>query len=107
MSGDNSIIKVVQRFSPFFRMYQQYVAGYQESLRILTEVRKDKTLANLLAKGYDSCQVEICSLLIEPVQRIPRYKMLMEEMLHNIIWSSTGAKHTDFLLNFLAVCDSA
>ena len=80
VSGDNSIIKVVQRFSPFFRMYQQYVAGYQESLRTLTEVRKDKTLADLLAKGSDSCQVEIGSLLIEPVQRIPRYKMLMEEI---------------------------
>ena len=34
-------------------------------------------------------------------------KILMEEMLNNIIWTSTGAKHTDLLLNFLAVCDSA
>ena len=34
-------------------------------------------------------------------------KMLMEEMLNNIIWSSTGAKHIDLLLNFLAACDSA
>ena len=34
-------------------------------------------------------------------------KMLMEEMLNNITWTSTGARHTDLLLNFLAVCDSA
>jgi hypothetical protein len=34
-------------------------------------------------------------------------KMLMEEMLNNITWTSTGARQTDLLLNFLAVCDSA
>ena len=34
-------------------------------------------------------------------------KMLMEEMLNNITWTSTGAVQTDIFLNFLAVCDSA
>ena len=34
-------------------------------------------------------------------------KMLMEEMVNNITWTSTGARQTDILLNFLAVCDSA
>ena len=34
-------------------------------------------------------------------------KMLMQEMLNNITWTSTGARQTDILLNFLAVCDSA
>ena len=34
-------------------------------------------------------------------------KMLMEEMLNSITWTSTGAGQTDIFLNFLAVCDSA
>ena len=34
-------------------------------------------------------------------------KMLMEEMLNNITWTSTGAGQTDIFLNFLAVRDSA
>ena len=33
-------------------------------------------------------------------------KMLMEEMVNNINWTSTGARQTDIFLNFLAVCDS-
>ena len=33
-------------------------------------------------------------------------KMLMEEMLNSITWTSTGAGQTDIFLNFLAVCDS-
>ena len=34
-------------------------------------------------------------------------KMLMEEMLNNIIWTYTGERQTDILLSCLVVCDSA
>ena len=34
-------------------------------------------------------------------------KMLMQGMLNNITCTSTGARQTDLILNFLAVCDSA
>ena len=34
-------------------------------------------------------------------------KMLMEEMLNNIIWTYTGARQTDIIMNGLVVCDSA
>jgi len=34
-------------------------------------------------------------------------KMLMEEMLNNIIWTYTGERQTDIFLNCLVVCDSA
>ena len=40
-------------------------------------------------------------------QRDKHDKMLMEEMLNSITWTSTGAGQTDIFLNFLAVCDSA
>ena len=34
-------------------------------------------------------------------------KLLMEEVLNNITWKSTGAGQADTFPNFLAVCDSA
>ena len=47
--------------------YQQYVAGYQDSVQALGELRKDKALAEMLTKGYEMCKFDIGSLLIEPV----------------------------------------
>ena len=33
-------------------------------------------------------------------------RMLMDKALNSIVWTSAGARQTDHLLNFLAVCDS-
>lgn len=80
VSGDGGIISVVERYTPFFKMYRPYVAGYGDALRKLDAVKADKSMTAV----FDECRklaagTALDTLLIEPVQRIPRYRMLLEE----------------------------
>lgn len=63
-------------------MYRPYVAGYPGALRKIEQLRADPSTASVLEEckqqlGRGAPALEM--LLIEPVQRIPRYRLLLEE----------------------------
>ena len=63
-------------------MYRPYVAAYPGALRKIEKVRADQNSAAVLDEckqrlGRSAPGLEM--LLIEPVQRIPRYRLLLEE----------------------------
>lgn len=70
-------------FAPFLKMYTQYVNNHENSSQILNELIQKKrkkfiqfcntALTDARCKG-NSLQ----SLLIMPVQRVPRYKLLLQ-----------------------------
>eukprot|EP01043_Picozoa_sp_COSAG02_P006564 COSAG02_NODE_188_length_30307_cov_341.858746_3_plen_153_part_00 len=70
------------RYTPFFKMYRPYVAGYPGALRKIDQIRADQRTAGALEEckqqlGRTAPALDM--LLIEPVQRIPRYRLLLEE----------------------------
>jgi FYVE/RhoGEF/PH domain-containing protein 5/6 len=86
---------VFLQFCPFFKMYTQYVNNHPEAVRVLhnTLYKREKAKQFLVvnekisqAKGLD-----LEALLITPVQRIPRYKLLLE-----VLIKSTEENHIDY-----------
>ena len=70
------------RYTPFFKMYRPYVAGYPSALRKIEQIRADQSTASVLEEckqqlGRGAPALDM--LFIEPVQRIPRYRLLLEE----------------------------
>jgi len=94
----DGVLEVGQVFSeicPEFGIYKGYLKCFEKALvkrgKLLTSNRK---FAEYLveAKADPRCQgFSMESLLIEPVQRIPRYRLLLEDLL-----KSTPESHTDF-----------
>lgn len=67
-------------FAPYFKMYTLYINNHEAATTLLGSLMKDAkyvAFASLL-KGP-----ALASLLIEPVQRVPRYKMLLEVVIKN------------------------
>lgn len=66
-------------------MYKEYLAFYEGGIvRLATLVTSNRKFAEFLEKARAdprSLGMGIDSFLMEPVQRIPRYRMLLEELL--------------------------
>jgi len=78
-----------------FSVYEQYINNYNQAMDLITLKRREdpdydnylkKTECTKKARGQD-----ISSMLIQPVQRLPRYAMLLQEYLKH-----TSPKNSDY-----------
>eukprot|EP00467_Chlorarachnion_reptans_P025977 CAMPEP_0114506758 /NCGR_PEP_ID=MMETSP0109-20121206/11605_1 /TAXON_ID=29199 /ORGANISM="Chlorarachnion reptans, Strain CCCM449" /LENGTH=478 /DNA_ID=CAMNT_0001685381 /DNA_START=255 /DNA_END=1691 /DNA_ORIENTATION=- len=90
--GERKCGKVLNTKAPYFKMYTQYLNGYDRALDTIYEQRKkNRRFEKFLQKQRkgDSKEkrvwkyMDITSYLIMPVQRIPRYELLLKEIIKN------------------------
>eukprot|EP01117_Protostelium_nocturnum_P012692 TRINITY_DN467_c0_g1_i1.p1 TRINITY_DN467_c0_g1~~TRINITY_DN467_c0_g1_i1.p1 ORF type:complete len:1282 (-),score=607.35 TRINITY_DN467_c0_g1_i1:202-4047(-) len=93
-SSTQLIGDVFLKFYPFFKAYNQYCNNYDAALECYLECMKRPEFATFcnerLAKTPNGLGPDLQSLLIMPVQRIPRYTLLLKELL-----SKTPSDHPD------------
>lgn len=85
---------VFLELGPFFKMYTDYVNNHPEAVRKLVSLYKRDRVKNFLSVNERTALtrgLDLESLLITPVQRIPRYKLLLEALL-----KCTAADHPDY-----------
>jgi len=69
-------------YAPLFRIYQSYLENYDDAVRVLTQLRKDKPDFDFFCKLQEKCEgLSLESFLIMPVQRLPRYLLLLSELI--------------------------
>ena len=69
-------------FSPFFKMYKSFAAHALSGPQIERLRRQVPAFSSFLKKNRDATQGQsLGSLMIMPVQRVPRYKLLLGELL--------------------------
>eukprot|EP00903_Cladosiphon_okamuranus_P017118 g15771.t1 len=87
LSDETCFGDLFKRFAPFLKMYVEYCTQHENtSSRVSLIASKNDKFGNLLhrARSDPRCQdLDAQSLLIMPIQRIPRYKLLLEGMLKN------------------------
>jgi len=79
---------------PFLLLYTQYSLNYGRAADVLRELNKDKKIKQYLAEKSTEtiCNgLDFSSYLIMPIQRIPRYRLLLEEFIQN-----TPKDHEDY-----------
>ena len=77
---------------PFFKVYQDYFNNYESGCETIEKLSKKKEVSNFLKqceKVADGHQLSY--LLIMPVQRIPRYSLLLKELI-----KYSEAAHPDY-----------
>jgi len=68
-------------YAPYFRPYQQYLEGYDTAINRLYDVRKINPDFDFFLKVHEKAEgVNLDSCLIQPVQRLPRYLLLLKEL---------------------------
>jgi hypothetical protein len=77
---------------PFLKMYLEYSRNYQSGIETYNRLKENATFSTKLVSMKDRSKVKLAleHLLIMPVQRIPRYLLLLGE-----IKKETGGDHPD------------
>jgi len=84
--SSDHIGKVFQELAPYLKFYSTYANDFEEATKLVEEWRvKDKDFRSLLdnQESRPEVQMRLNSLLITPVQRIPRYKLLLDDIIKN------------------------
>jgi hypothetical protein len=92
--GDASCVgDILFTFAPFFRIYSESFTRQLGAVELLQRLRSERPgFAEFLAAASVACKGQpIESFLIMPVQRIPRYRLLLEQLL-----KYTPRDHPDF-----------
>eukprot|EP00027_Filamoeba_sp_ATCC50430_P010236 CAMPEP_0168547484 /NCGR_PEP_ID=MMETSP0413-20121227/4059_1 /TAXON_ID=136452 /ORGANISM="Filamoeba nolandi, Strain NC-AS-23-1" /LENGTH=613 /DNA_ID=CAMNT_0008577737 /DNA_START=332 /DNA_END=2171 /DNA_ORIENTATION=+ len=95
-TGSQCVGDIFLKFFPFMRAYNQYCNNYDDAVETLVECMKRPNFASFckeqLALTPGGLGPDLQSLLINPVQRIPRYALLIKEVLQK-----TPKDHPDYL----------
>jgi len=77
------------KYSPFFRMYTTYLNDYQKCFDTLQALRQTKRfqqfLSDVRATLLKKDNLDLMSYMIMPVQRVPRYVLLLKELKRNTL----------------------
>ncbi|XP_055597076.1 putative protein tag-52 [Uranotaenia lowii] len=80
----DSVVKAFMNLGPFFKLYSVYAFDYRKSLCALqTLMLKSPGIKKFITntESRPEVQTKLISLLIIPIQRIPRYKLLLQQVL--------------------------
>lgn len=81
-------------YSRYFKMYSVYLNDYLKCLTTLESLRRSKLFQGFVARVNERLKEEsslsLMDYLIMPVQRLPRYVLLLRELRRNTVPSSAG-----------------
>ncbi|XP_044255249.1 putative protein tag-52 [Tribolium madens] len=80
----NNVARAFSKIAPFFKCYSFYASGFKNSLDILQNCHRDNPKFGQfleLQETRPEVQSKLSALLIAPIQRVPRYKLLLSSLL--------------------------
>lgn len=80
LESSEELAKPFLKFGDFLKMYTQYLNDYARALATIDACRTNKRFQAFLQAKREVMGTDLMSLLILPVQRIPRYEMLLREL---------------------------
>eukprot|EP01117_Protostelium_nocturnum_P009593 TRINITY_DN3423_c0_g1_i1.p1 TRINITY_DN3423_c0_g1~~TRINITY_DN3423_c0_g1_i1.p1 ORF type:complete len:856 (+),score=301.11 TRINITY_DN3423_c0_g1_i1:98-2665(+) len=93
-SGNQTIGDVFHGILPMFKLYSAYINNYENGMEALGRYSRNPSFLTILEecrKEHPNFNLNLESLLIMPIQRIPRYELLLQEYLKN-----TEKNHHDY-----------
>ncbi|XP_061390661.1 uncharacterized protein LOC133326000 [Musca vetustissima] len=83
-SDMDNVAKAFLKMAPFFKLYSVYAFDYRHALLVLQELTSKNAAFRKFLETTEFCpqvQRKLNSLMIAPIQRVPRYKLLLEQVL--------------------------
>jgi len=84
-SGEKPFDAALSTFVPFLKIYTAYINNYDLATRVLYETLQVKKFASFLVECQNNVgtKLDLSSYLIMPVQRLPRYELLLRDLVKN------------------------
>ncbi|CAL8117441.1 unnamed protein product [Orchesella dallaii] len=103
---DPRIGDIMKDFAPFLKMYSEYVQNFDNSINLINLYREKNVrfmnIINDIQKMEECCNLPIQHHLIGPIQRIPRYRLLLEAYLRRLPENSVDKPDTEKALEIVS-----
>ncbi|GMI11655.1 hypothetical protein TrRE_jg3085, partial [Triparma retinervis] len=87
-TGGRRVGEIFKDFAPFFKMFTMYLNGFEKAMDLLKTLPDKnpafKEYADHANQDPRLKGMPLMSFLITPVQRVPRYKLLLEDLLKSM-----------------------
>lgn len=88
-----------QQYIPFFNPYKFYAINHEKASILLRKLRKRSEFVEFEMEQMQKCNNQnIASLIILPVQRPPRYKLLLKELIKSTLKHSPNLKNLELAM---------
>lgn len=80
----NNVASAFLKLAPFFKLYSVYAFDYKNALLILQDLTSKNPVFRKFIQDTESrpeVQAKLNSLMIVPIQRVPRYRLLLQQVL--------------------------
>lgn len=94
LRNQTKIADIFLKMMPFFKLYIPYLNNYDLSIQLLEKLRKTPKIATFLKEREFTAESELqdlSSMLIKPIQRLPKYVLLFKDLKKN-----TEESHPDY-----------
>lgn len=84
--NEESIGKAFLELAPFFKMYCSFANSYEDAMALIQKLEmENKQFAEFVHNQESRPEVamKLSALMVTPIQRIPRYKLLLDELLQH------------------------
>jgi RhoGEF domain/PH domain len=91
---EDEVCYVFRKYAPYLKIYTLYVNNYDHACDVLARFKKNKKFQAFLEEKRNDPEcggLDLMSFLIMPIQRIPRYRLLLQEL--KKVTSSTDVEH--------------
>ncbi|XP_029034160.1 FYVE, RhoGEF and PH domain-containing protein 4-like isoform X1 [Osmia bicornis bicornis] len=103
--SDPRIGDIMKNFAPFLKMYTEYVKNFDYAMNLIqslqTKVARFAAIINEIQKLDECAKLSLPHHMLSPIQRLPRYELLLKDYLRNLTEESADYEDTKNMAFFL------
>lgn len=97
---------IIQKMAPFLKMYAEYIINFDKAMELITlwkeKCQPFQDIIMDIEKREVSASLSLGHHMLEPVQRIPRYELLLKEYLNKLSPQSQDRADTEKALGLIS-----
>lgn len=96
--SDRRIGDIMKNFAPFLKMYTEYVKNFDYAMNLIQtlqiKVARFAAIINEIQKLDECAKLSLPHHMLSPIQRLPRYELLLKDYLRNLTEENADYKDT-------------
>ncbi|OAD56479.1 FYVE, RhoGEF and PH domain-containing protein 4 [Eufriesea mexicana] len=104
--SDPRIGDIMKNFAPFLKMYTEYVKNFDYAMNLIQtlqiKVARFAAIINEIQKLDECAKLSLPHHMLSPIQRLPRYELLLKDYLKNLAEESADYKDTKKALELVS-----
>lgn len=104
--SDSRIGDIMKNFAPFLKMYTEYVKNFDYAINLIqtlqTKVARFAAIIDEIQKLDECAKLSLPHHMLSPIQRLPRYELLLKDYLRNLTEESADYRDTKKALELVS-----